>query len=254
MYGEPPVRILRVPPQFEGQILPKRLAGHREPTHVHETKSPLLLVMPTDLADTVEITRGILPGLERSPQLVHVPAPKHRDDDAHYASLAVLGLPERREFYLGVVQHDNRDGDRRRIAAAAKTVPDFGIATEYGRGCADPARAPACSTASASPWRATITRPPIRLTHTRPSPGIPRFSRQFLPELCLLLQFAEQAPRIQAAKHTASRKSVAPTKPRSVEARGVEGARQTAKAGPFVAERRLVYPAARRVGGPRVVL
>ena len=98
--------------------------------------------MPTDLANTVEITHGVLDGLERSLQHVHAPAPKHRDDDACYAPLAALRPPAGCELFLGVIHHDDRDGDRRRITAAARTVSDFGIATECGWGRGDPARAP----------------------------------------------------------------------------------------------------------------
>ena len=100
------------------------------------------VVMPTDLANTVEITHGILAALERSLQFVHVPAPKHRDDEAYYTPLAALGLPEGVDLHLGVIHHDDRDGDRRRIAAAARIVSDFGIATECGWGRGDPTGAP----------------------------------------------------------------------------------------------------------------
>ena len=100
------------------------------------------VVMPADLANAVEMVHGVLAGLERSLQFVHVPAPKHRDDAAYYAPLAGLCLPEGCELYLGVIHHDDREGDRRRIAAASRTVSDFGIATECGWGRGDPARAP----------------------------------------------------------------------------------------------------------------
>ena len=71
-----------------------------------------------------------------------MPAPKHRDDAAYYAPLAGLRLPEGCELYLGLIHHDDREGDRRRIAAASRTVGDFGIATECGWGRGDPSRAP----------------------------------------------------------------------------------------------------------------
>ena len=100
------------------------------------------VVMPTDLANTVEIAHGTLAGLERSLQFIHVPAPKHRDDAAYYAPLADLRLPEGCELYLGLIHHDDRAGDRRRIAAAEQAVSSFGIATECGWGRGDPARAP----------------------------------------------------------------------------------------------------------------
>ena len=98
--------------------------------------------MPTDLANAVEMIHGILAGLGRSLQFVHVPAPRHRDDAAYYAPLAGLGLPEGCELYLGVIHHDDREGDRRRIAAASQSVTEFGIATECGWGRGDPTRAP----------------------------------------------------------------------------------------------------------------
>ena len=49
---------------------------------------------------------------DRSLQFLHVPAPKHRD------------------------------GDGRRIAAASRFAPNFGIATECGWGRGDPTHAP----------------------------------------------------------------------------------------------------------------
>lgn len=52
-------------------------------------------------------------------------------------------LPEGCDFYLGVARHDDRDGDRRRrIAAVARSVSDFGMATEYGWSRSHPSRAP----------------------------------------------------------------------------------------------------------------
>ena len=94
MCGEPPVRILRVPLRFERQTLPKRLVSLPEAEPVRGTKQPLPLVMPTNLADTVETTHGILARLGQSLQYVHVPAPKYRDDEANYAPLGALLLPE----------------------------------------------------------------------------------------------------------------------------------------------------------------
>ena len=109
--------------------------------------------MPADLANAVEMTHGILAGLERSLRFVHVPAPKHRDDAAYYAPLAGLRLPEGCELYLGVIHHDDREGDRRRIAAASRAVPDFGIATECGWAEATRPARRVCWTAIESRWK-----------------------------------------------------------------------------------------------------
>ena len=116
------------------------------------------VVVPTDLANTVEITHGILSGLERPLRYVHVPAPKHRDDAAYYAPLAALRQPEGCGLYLGVIHYDDRDGNRRRIAAAARAVSDFGIATECGWVRSDRPARPASSTATESRSRASDPR------------------------------------------------------------------------------------------------
>ena len=115
-------------------------------------------VMPTDLANAVEITHGILAALEPPLQYVHVPAPKHRDDDAYYAPLAALRLPEGCDLYLGVIHHHDRDGNRHRIAAATKTVSDFGIPIKCGWAAATRPPPPASSTTTASRWRDTEPR------------------------------------------------------------------------------------------------
>lgn len=100
------------------------------------------IVMPKDLANAVAMTHGIVDGLDRSIQFMHMPAPKDRDDAAYYAPLADLRLPAGCELYLGIIHHDDRDGDQRRIAAATQAIPSFGIATECGWGRGDPERGP----------------------------------------------------------------------------------------------------------------
>ena len=50
--------------------------------------------MLTDVADTVEAAHVILAGYERSFQYVPVPAPKHLDDEADCAPLAVAARLE----------------------------------------------------------------------------------------------------------------------------------------------------------------
>ena len=173
MCGEPPKRILPVPLQLDGQILRKGLVRHPEPTHVHVTKQPQLLVIPTDLADTAEITRYILPGLGRLPQLVHVPAPKHRDDDAYYASLAPSGCPSAASS-ISVSSNTTiatatgaASRPQRRPSPTSASRPSM-VGAAPTRPAPRPARQPAHRPGG------PMTRAPIRLTHTRPSPGIPR--------------------------------------------------------------------------------
>jgi hypothetical protein len=59
--------------------------------------------------------------------------PIERDDDAFFAPFDQLKLPPGTELYLGVVHaKDGVEGTRKRIAAASKHVPAFGVASECG--------------------------------------------------------------------------------------------------------------------------
>jgi hypothetical protein len=53
-------------------------------------------------------------------------------DDAYFQPLRNLTLPPQTELFLGLVHSDGVDATRNRIEAAARYVPDFGIATECG--------------------------------------------------------------------------------------------------------------------------
>jgi len=71
-----------------------------------------------------------------------MPVPKNRVDDAYYAPLAELMLPADTELHLGLIHHDDHEGDRMRITAANNVVPTFGIASECGWGRTNPERVP----------------------------------------------------------------------------------------------------------------
>src|ERR1700685_2584048 len=74
-------------------------------------------------------------GLRRPLNWVHMPVPRDRDDDAYFAPLRALRLPESTQLFLGLVHAtDGIDGVRRRTAAARRSPPPFGIATECGFG------------------------------------------------------------------------------------------------------------------------
>jgi len=105
------------------------------------------LVMPKDTAIVVEMVHGLLDMLPRRLDFLHLPVPKDRTDDAYVAPLRTMRLPDRTTLYLGLIHHDDAAGDRARIAAAAKVVKGFGIASECGWGRTDPARVPALITA-----------------------------------------------------------------------------------------------------------
>jgi hypothetical protein len=64
---------------------------------------------------------------------LHMPVPKERDDDAYFAPLADLRLPPETELYLGLVHlSDGIEGAKRRIAAAKRYMPNFGVGYECG--------------------------------------------------------------------------------------------------------------------------
>jgi hypothetical protein len=90
-------------------------------------------VEPLDAAKMVELANLICASVKRPIAFLHMPVPVARDDDAFYAPLKDLRLPAGAELYLGLVHaKDGIEGTKRRIAAAAKVVPQFGIASECG--------------------------------------------------------------------------------------------------------------------------
>jgi len=60
----------------------------------------------------------------------------------YHAPLAELMLPADTELYLGLIHHDDHEGDRMRITAAHNVVPKFGIASECGWGRTKSERVP----------------------------------------------------------------------------------------------------------------
>ncbi len=92
-------------------------------------------IEPRDTALMVEIANALTRGLQRNLNYIHMPVPRDRFDDAYFAPLAGLALAPETELYLGLVHMTGgEDGIRRRIAAASRVRPDFGIGTECGFG------------------------------------------------------------------------------------------------------------------------
>ncbi len=99
-----------------------------DPGHKH-------IIEPTDTATAVAFANGICARVPRQVDFIHLPVPRGRDDDAYFAPLGNLALTPGTELILGLVHHtDGVEGTRRRIAVAAKVVPEFGIGTECGFG------------------------------------------------------------------------------------------------------------------------
>lgn len=101
------------------------------------------VVEPTDTGDMVEFTNRLVSRLQRPVQLVHMPVPRNRADDAYFAPLKNLKLPAGTELCLGLVHHtDGVPGTRRRLATAEKFVKSFSIGTECGFGRRKPETIP----------------------------------------------------------------------------------------------------------------
>src|SRR5262249_44794461 len=101
------------------------------------------VVEPTDMGDMVEFSNRVSREVKRPIQLIHLPVPRTRADDAYFAPLRKLKLRPETQLCLGLVHYtDGLEGAKRRLAAARKFVTDFAIATECGFGRRDPKTIP----------------------------------------------------------------------------------------------------------------
>jgi hypothetical protein len=100
------------------------------------------LVMPRDTAIMVEMANGIRQTLARRIDFLHMPVPRDRTDPSYVRPLAGLEGFDECALYLGLIHHDDREGDLARIKAARDVVDGFGVASECGWGRTDPARVP----------------------------------------------------------------------------------------------------------------
>jgi methionine synthase II (cobalamin-independent) len=100
------------------------------------------LVMPRDMAVMVEMANGLREALRRRIDFLHMPVPRDRADAPYFAPLARLRGFDDSALYLGLIHHDDREGDRKRIEAARPFAARFGVSAECGWGRTDPARVP----------------------------------------------------------------------------------------------------------------
>ncbi|HLR47089.1 MAG TPA: hypothetical protein VK092_08010, partial [Deinococcales bacterium] len=90
-------------------------------------------VEPEDAAVLTEVANGLLERTGRHVDFIHLPVPIERDDEAYFAPLKDLRLPEGTYVYLGLLhREDGTEGAVRRIRAAGSALPRFGVATECG--------------------------------------------------------------------------------------------------------------------------
>jgi hypothetical protein len=101
------------------------------------------VVEPTDMGDMVEFANRVCRAIARPIELIHMPVPRDRVDDAYFAPLERLALRPETELCLGLVHYtDGIEGTQRRLATARKFAPRFSIATECGFGRRDPRTIP----------------------------------------------------------------------------------------------------------------
>jgi hypothetical protein len=100
-------------------------------------------MQPADASNLVAVANAVTAGVGRPLTWIHLPVPRDRTDDAYFAPLRTLELHPGTELYLGLVHFtDGATGTRKRIAAAQRTVPTFGVATECGLGRRPPETIP----------------------------------------------------------------------------------------------------------------
>jgi hypothetical protein len=100
------------------------------------------LVSLKTAAVLVELMNGIVAGARRRVEFIHIPVPR-RADASFFAPLRLWQRPTGTWLYLGLLQFNDPEGDRRRIALAREVLAEFGVAAECGFGRTDPARLPA---------------------------------------------------------------------------------------------------------------
>jgi hypothetical protein len=88
---------------------------------------------PEDARHLRDVANAISAKIARRIDWIHLPVPIERDDDAYFAPLTGLRLAPETQLFLGLLhKEDGLDGARRRIDAARRVVPEFGVATECG--------------------------------------------------------------------------------------------------------------------------
>ena len=100
------------------------------------------VVQPKDMGIMVEMANAISSRVKRPIQFFHMPVPKSRTDDGYFAPLENLGLGPHTALYLGLIHHNDAQGDAARLIAAGRYARIDGVATECGMARGDPARLP----------------------------------------------------------------------------------------------------------------
>ena len=100
-------------------------------------------IEPASIRWLVEFANQLAAKANRPIQLLHMPVPRSRNDDAYFEALRELKLRPETRLALGLVHYtDGAEGTRTRMATAEKYLRDFMIATECGFGRRDAATLP----------------------------------------------------------------------------------------------------------------
>jgi methionine synthase II (cobalamin-independent) len=92
-------------------------------------------IEPASTQWLVEFANRLSANIGRTIELIHMPVPRSRTDDAYFEPLSHLKLRPETHLALGLVHYsDGVEGTRRRMDAASRYVGDFAIATECGFG------------------------------------------------------------------------------------------------------------------------
>lgn len=101
------------------------------------------VVEPNDMGDMVDMANRLSADIKRPINLIHMPVPRDRADDAYFEPLSRLRLRPETELSLGLVHYtDGVAGTRKRLGTAEKHAARFSIATECGFGRREPATIP----------------------------------------------------------------------------------------------------------------
>ena len=97
------------------------------------------LVMPKDAGILVELMNGIVSGVTRAVDYIHLPVPSHCTDDEFFLPFRDYHGSDATKVYVGMIHHDDVAGDKQRIEVASRYIDNLGVASECGWGRAEPA-------------------------------------------------------------------------------------------------------------------
>jgi hypothetical protein len=100
------------------------------------------LVRPATAQSLVNLMNDIGEAVERRIDFFHIPVPRVHTDYTFFAPLSQWSKRPETHLFLGLVTRGDPVGNLKRIAAAKRIFPHFGVASECGWGRTDPAQLP----------------------------------------------------------------------------------------------------------------